>query len=286
MNVRKGEDFADQNYARVVFDTMREGLVVLDEKSLIRLGNPACERMFGHPADDLLDRHISFLIPAWDGVEDATDGTERKTEGRREDGSLFPIDLSRAEAVVDGAHHLVCIIHDLTDEELLRHNASIDPLTGVLNRRDLLAKGGAELVRAGRYGHPCTVLMLDIDHFKAINDTFGHAEGDVALQHFAAACEEILRKNDMFGRMGGEEFAIVLPETNAEGGGQLAERLRARVAEIEIAAEAGQRHMTVSIGMAEQTSADDNIEVLLSRADRALYSAKQAGRNRVIAAGD
>lgn len=286
MNVRKGEGFADQSYARVVFDTMREGLVVLDEKSLIRLGNPACESMFGYPADDLLGCHISFLIPAWNGDEDAADGTERKGEGRRADGSAFPIDMSCAEAAVDGAHHLVCVIHDLTDEELLRHNASIDPLTGVLNRRDLLAKGGAELVRAGRYGHPCTVLMLDIDHFKSINDTFGHAEGDVALQRFAAACEELLRKNDMFGRMGGEEFAIVLPETNAEGGHQLAERLRARVAEIEIAAEAGQRRMTVSIGMAEQVSADDNIEVLLSRADRALYSAKQAGRNRVVLAAE
>jgi len=277
MNVRKGEEFADESYASVVFDTMREGLVVLDEKGLIRLGNAACENMFGYPAGGLLGRHISFLIPDWGGAEDTA-------EGRREDGSVFPVDLSRAEAVVEGARHLVCVIHDLTNEELLRHNASIDPLTGVLNRRDLLAKGGAELERAGRYGHHCTVLMLDIDHFKSINDTFGHAEGDGALQRFATACEEILRKNDMFGRMGGEEFAIVLPETKAEGGHQLAERLRARVAEIEIAAESEQRHMTVSIGLAEQTSAGDNIEVLLSRADRALYSAKQAGRNRVVLA--
>jgi diguanylate cyclase (GGDEF)-like protein len=279
MNVRKGEEFADQSYARVVFDTMREGFVVLDEQSVIRLANAACESMFGYPTGDLLGRHISLLIPGWGGDDDAA-------EGRREDGSSFPIDLSRAEAMVDGADHLVCVIHDLTDEELLRHNASIDPLTGVLNRRDLLAKGGAELERAGRYGHPCTVLMLDIDHFKSINDTFGHAEGDVALQRFAAACEEILRQNDMFGRMGGEEFAIVLPETNSEGGHQLAERLRARVAEIEIAAESERRRMTVSIGLAEQSSVDENIEVLLSRADRALYNAKQAGRNRVALAAE
>jgi diguanylate cyclase (GGDEF)-like protein/PAS domain S-box-containing protein len=282
MNVPKGEDFAEQTYARVVFDTMRDGVVVVDDKSLMRLANPACEKMFGFPASDLLGRHISLVIPDWNDIETADGGNGGKTEGRRQDGSLFPVDLSRAKAAVDGAYHLVCVIHDLTQEELLRHDASIDPLTGVLNRRDLLAKSGAELERAGRYSHPCTVLMLDIDHFKTINDTFGHAEGDVPLQRFAAACEEILRKNDMFGRMGGEEFAIVLPETNAEGGHQLAERLRARVAEIEIAAETERRHMTVSIGLAEQASADDNIEVLLSRADRALYRAKQAGRNRVV----
>jgi diguanylate cyclase (GGDEF)-like protein len=126
--------------------------------------------------------------------------------------------------------------------------------------------------------------MLDLDHFKQINDRFGHAAGDEALRRFAATCREILRKNDVLGRMGGEEFAVILPETEVGGGSKLAERLRQRVAEIEIESGRGRFGFTVSIGIAERAPGEGTIENLLARADRALYEAKEAGRDRVVVA--
>ena len=295
MSVDSHGRFGDEAYIRVVFETMQDGLVVIDEGGTVRVFNPACERMFGYAADEVIGNNVRLLMP--DAESERHDGylahyartgqrgimgRQRELEGRRKDGTLFPLSLSVGEAMGEGGRNYIGVLHDLTDEVDLRRHASIDPLTGVLNRRDLLVRGGEDLARADRYGHPGTVLMMDIDHFKRINDTFGHAEGDEALRRFAAACEEVLRENDLFGRMGGEEFAIVLPETTVEGGRLLAERLRKRVAEIEISAEGKRLAMTVSIGVAAQRLGKDNIETLLSRADRALYRAKQQGRNRVV----
>ncbi|TAN61961.1 MAG: GGDEF domain-containing protein, partial [Magnetospirillum sp.] len=130
---------------------------------------------------------------------------------------------------------------------------------------------------------PLSGLMLDIDHFKRINDTFGHPVGDLAIKAMADACADAIRAIDALGRLGGEEFAIVLPDTELAAAVMVAERIRAAVSQIAIATDKEPVTFTTSIGVAQLTEADLSVEALLSRADAALYGAKNSGRNKVVA---
>jgi diguanylate cyclase (GGDEF)-like protein len=163
--------------------------------------------------------------------------------------------------------------------------ASTDEQTGLPNYRALVALLDDALARTQRYGHPCTVLFLDFDHFKRINDTWGHPVGDAALQEMAAVLRSTLRAVDSVGRWGGEEFVAVLPNLDAAAGLVAAERLRQAVANYPFAATGGQ-HQTCSVGVA--TAPDDgfNQAALLHAADAALYRAKATGRNRVCTAAE
>ncbi len=161
--------------------------------------------------------------------------------------------------------------------------ATTDVLSGIANRRHLFELGAQETRRALRYGKPLAVLMIDIDRFKLVNDLWGHASGDRVIRHIADQLRVLLRTVDSCGRIGGEEFAAILPETDAAGAALVAERLRLAIEASEAArADDGQviRH-TVSIGVAALTPADTAFEGLLQRADRALYRAKASGRNQV-----
>lgn len=181
-----------------------------------------------------------------------------------------------------------------TEEELRRSQekyrelASIDPLTGLANRRHFFTLALAELQRACRFGHHLAIIMLDLDHFKKTNDTWGHAVGDKVLQSVAARCKEVLRTVDVIARYGGEEFVLLLPETSSDGAEVLAERLREALAEPPLQIGASTIPVTASLGacayspiMGSQCSPED-LERLLTLADQALYQAKNAGRNRVI----
>lgn len=164
----------------------------------------------------------------------------------------------------------------------LNYLAQTDPLTGIANRRQLLDRGEEEISRSRRYRTPLSVLMLDIDHFKLVNDTFGHHLGDQVLIVIAVTCSKLLRNIDLIGRYGGEEFAILLPETNAAQAEIAAERLRKGILNETVTTHAGYIRVTVSIGIAELTPEDKSFMALLDRADQALYKAKQSGRNQVV----
>jgi diguanylate cyclase (GGDEF)-like protein len=166
-------------------------------------------------------------------------------------------------------------------EAQLREMATTDALTGALNRVQLMNLGQRELERARRIGQGLAVLMLDIDHFKAINDRYGHPVGDLALQHVVGTLRSRLRRIDLLGRLGGEEFAILLPAIPLEGAEHVAERLRAGVAETPLERGEDRIGMTVSIGLAFGHQTDRGFEQLIARADAALYRAKGGGRNRV-----
>lgn len=155
-----------------------------------------------------------------------------------------------------------------------------DSLTGVANRRFFIEMAEQELRRCTRYGFDVSMLYLDIDYFKAINDTFGHAAGDAALIRFAHECRDKLRKTDIFGRIGGEEFCVLLPHTSLEEALLTAERIRESVELIELEWENHIIRMTVSIGLA-RFNGNEAIGELLKRADNALYLAKSRGRNRI-----
>lgn len=158
-----------------------------------------------------------------------------------------------------------------------------DPLTGLHNRRTILDLLEEEVQRAQRYKHPLSFLMMDIDHFKKINDRWGHPTGDEVLKSFAAECRSLMRENDRMGRFGGEEFVMVLPETGKPEAMQVAERIRKIIAKMAIKSKHGTAPIpvTVSIGVTSANDGDD-IEAIIARADEAMYEAKDAGRNRVV----
>jgi diguanylate cyclase (GGDEF)-like protein len=161
--------------------------------------------------------------------------------------------------------------------------ATLDGLTGTYNRRHFMGLAHLAFESARRFGQSLTALMLDVDHFKSVNDRFGHHVGDQVLRAVADRCRQALRSIDVLGRYGGEEFAILLPGTNRHNAAMvLAERIRQRIAEEPVLTDSGPVTVTVSVGVAamDDTTADPG--ELLKRADAALYEAKQAGRNRVV----
>ena len=159
-----------------------------------------------------------------------------------------------------------------------------DPLTGVLNRRAFFDIAQQEINRSCRYEHEVSIILLDIDYFKNINDTFGHLIGDQVLQTVADLCVDNLRNVDRFGRYGGEEFVILLPEVGLDGAAVAAERLRKQIENTEVQTQAGPVRFTISLGVAEFNQKCETLEEMLSRTDDALYRAKRSGRNRVVKA--
>jgi len=176
---------------------------------------------------------------------------------------------------------------DVTDlmqnAAMLETLATTDPLTGLFNRRHFLASLEAEWSRFQRYYRSLSVLMIDVDHFKAVNDRYGHGVGDEAIKAVVAACLEGKRKSDVVGRIGGEEFAVFLPETSLSRARFVAERIRKCVMALQLTTERVSFGLTVSIGIAEATVSMSGIEALMSAADHALYQAKHEGRNRCVA---
>jgi diguanylate cyclase (GGDEF)-like protein len=179
------------------------------------------------------------------------------------------------------------IIEDITTRKTLEKEleklATTDPLTGAHNRRSFLNLFELELERATRYQHDFALLMMDIDHFKKINDTYGHDNGDKVLKILVAESYGVLRGSDIFGRWGGEEFIILFPETNLQQASAAAERLRKTLSKSELMTDKGERiSFTVSIGFTIIKGGKTNINSIIKRADDALYLAKEQGRNRVV----
>jgi diguanylate cyclase (GGDEF)-like protein len=168
-------------------------------------------------------------------------------------------------------------------EIVLKRLATTDPLTGALNRRHFMELMSREQRRAERYNAVFSMLMVDIDHFKRVNDTYGHQTGDQAIQAMADACQKALRPTDLLARYGGEEFIITLVHTDQAGAAKVAERLRESVSEIELPTEQGVLKFTISVGVSTFFKRS-LLEEIIGRADQALYQAKTSGRNRVCLA--
>jgi diguanylate cyclase (GGDEF)-like protein len=168
-----------------------------------------------------------------------------------------------------------------TNKEL--HQLSItDGLTGLLNRKHILELLDREISRSRRYGHPVSVLMLDIDHFKNVNDTYGHQTGDAVMRRLADCLCETVRENDLVGRYGGEEFLILLPDSNARNSAQTAQRIRKMVQDLEIETSNENVSVTVSIGVSSYPQYGQDANAVICAADAALYQAKSSGRNQVV----
>jgi len=211
------------------------------------------------------------------------DGFEARV--RLADGELRDVLIAASPIVVDGEEQVMAGVVDITSrkamEAYLERLASTDALTGLANRYRFFAVAEQELKRAARYGRPLAVAMADLDHFKRINDTCGHEAGDYVLTAFSVLCRQILRPSDLIARFGGEEFALLLPETGLSGAVALAERLRAATETLPMPDGRLAGGISISIGVTVVHPGETSVDTALSRADRALYAAKQGGRNRV-----
>ncbi|MCF8178915.1 MAG: GGDEF domain-containing protein [Sulfuritalea sp.] len=174
----------------------------------------------------------------------------------------------------------VALGNELKANQALSRSAITDELTGIINRRGVLNDLEIEIARCQRYGRPLTVLMIDIDHFKDINDSHGHASGDDALRSIVQSMTTVLREADVIGRFGGEEFLVLLPDLGGDGAIAAAQRLRERVETSELMLAERREKVTISIGVSFYKS-NDTSSTLVARADKALYRAKANGRNRV-----
>jgi diguanylate cyclase (GGDEF)-like protein len=184
--------------------------------------------------------------------------------------------------IIMSSFGFLLMTRERTDQENERL-ATLDSLTEIFNRRTFLDLAEKEIARSRRNGFPLALLMLDFDHFKGINDTYGHLTGDAILKSFTALTLTCLRRNDLFGRYGGEEFAILLPETDGRGALLFAERLRSRIAGASLAVGETCVTWTVSIGVTSLSCAGTtDLDAVLRIADEALYAAKNGGRDRIV----
>ncbi len=275
---------------RTLFETAPVPLILtsLAERKVI-LANRRATDLFAVPTHGVVGRQTpDFYYDPQDRVRLMqvleTKGVYNNEEVRLRaaDGRLFWALMSGRVMEYEGQKAVLTGVLDVTHqkelETALRELAATDPLTGIANRRAFMTSAEKELARSNRSGQPVSILYLDLDHFKNVNDRYGHAVGDEVLVRSAAAVREELRAIDVFARIGGEEFAILLPDTPARGALALAERIRARIEALEWLE--GRLEITTSVGVAQRTSGE-TLDQLLPRADRALYRAKQGGRNRV-----
>lgn len=281
-HAHQAEDNAER-FERLMRIT-QAGVVVLERGRIVD-ANPMLEALFARPRERLLGADLHILFSPTERARIAellgrADGQPHDLDALRE-GNPFAAEISIARLREDGRQ--VAEIRDVSRrkalEQQLLHLATTDPLTQALNRRAFEERALQALQRSQRQNLPLCLALLDLDHFKRVNDHHGHATGDAVLREFSALCREQARATDLFARFGGEEFVLLLPDSHLDAAAQGLERLRVNLAENDLQ---GLR-IRVSIGLAEWLPGE-TLEQLLQRADTALYSAKAAGRDCLMRA--
>lgn len=291
----------DRALVEAVLEASPSGVLIVDENDVIIANNlrlfevfdidPA--ELFGDGSHDLSDRPDNpMLSAALDRVQNPDSFLARVQElyANHELDDHCEIDLKDGRTLERHSTALwdrdrnylgrVWFFRDITErkqlERMLRESSHRDPLTGIANRRQFFERADEEMARARRYGRELGFIMLDIDHFKRVNDAWGHAAGDRVLVDLCSSADPILREEDVFARVGGEEFAVLLPDTDLDGAYTLAERIREKVMDHG----SGEISYTISAGVAKLMPDDVSAKRPLQRADAALYEAKRDGRNR------
>ena len=288
---------------KIITSVLGEGVCLVDHDGILTYINPEAEKLLGHRGEDLFGDSLISCFQTAIGDSD-NDGVLHKLAAAIERGT----DFNTQQLVIAGQENemlsvalecrpvwqndvytgAVIAFHNISAQkryeerleqmnQLLEKQATTDSLTGLYNRMKLDQILISEMKRAGRYQTSMSVVILDIDHFKAVNDNFGHPAGDEVLKAFAVLLQNGLRASDYVGRWGGEEFLIILPQLDAGNACQVAEKLRSMIAAYDFPVA---RQITSSFGVAE-ISADDTPASITTRADHALYRAKERGRNLV-----
>jgi diguanylate cyclase (GGDEF)-like protein/PAS domain S-box-containing protein len=282
-------------------------LINLDARGCVTEWNESIGRLTGH-GKEVVGRSLAVFYPAdaitpervLDRLHEADqngwsldDGWRQRADGTRFWGSAMIApqgmlaDSNRLAAALSSADEngYCLIVRDMSAHrdagQEARDAAVCDHLTGIGNRRAFFNAADTEMRRWRRMPRPLSLLVIDADYFKKINDTYGHPVGDAVLRHIAGLMGETFRQIDVVARIGGEEFAVLLPSTNLASAQRVAERLRVALEEHPTPTDVGPVRCTVSIGVATMDEAIDSVEALLKRGDEALYAAKRSGRNRV-----
>lgn len=285
---------------RATFNHAGVGICMLNRhEEFIRVNPRLCD-FLGYSEVELLGRALPKIASTEDAksvkallksVREGEESLGKEMRFTRKDGSLVwaNMTVSRLEDEESGSPAAIAVIEDINhSKELelrLRKMATTDMLTGAHNRLKFMERASEEMERFRRYGTPVVYMMLDIDHFKKVNDTYGHQAGDEVLKALTRVCQNAIRANDTFGRYGGEEFAFCLAETTRERATEVAERIREKLAATPVETPDGTIEFTVSIGVT-QVREGDSLESALDRADERLYKAKRDGRNRVCSDSD
>jgi diguanylate cyclase (GGDEF)-like protein/PAS domain S-box-containing protein len=288
------------HWNELLLSSAGEGIYGVDAQGLCTFMNPSALAMLGLEPEEALGANLHSLFhyhhrdgtpyPEADCPTFLTlrDGIQRRVEDSfiRKNGETFPVQMTVTPMLEDGqVRGAEVVFEDISrrkamEAELLRL-ATTDPLTGAANRRRFLEQMEMELARVKRHGKSAALLMVDIDHFKEVNDAFGHSVGDSVIQHLAELARKRLRRSDLFARLGGEEFGILLPETEGADAHEFADLFRRQVIEAPAQSAKGAISITISIGVSEFDPSDASPDMVLARADNALYRAKEGGRNRV-----
>jgi diguanylate cyclase (GGDEF)-like protein/PAS domain S-box-containing protein len=292
-----------------IVNTAVDAIITIDDRGIIRSINPATERIFGYESDELVGANVSVLMTEEDQTQHdgyirrylSTGlshilGSGRETVALRKDGTVIPIDISVSEAKVGQDRMFVGLIRDITERKRVEAElqaakaaaeeaATHDPLTGLWNHNRIIEILMEELSRSDRQGSPVSLAMVDLDHFKQVNDTYGHVVGDEVLREVAARLQRAIRVYDAVGRFGGEEFMVVLPGTEGVAAEQAAERIREEISQQPVITSAGALQITASLGLVTRVGEIvHDATALLVAADSALYDAKEAGRDRITIA--
>lgn len=278
-----------------------DALIVIDSDGMVILWNPAAEKMFGYSEAEAIGKNMHKLITTQEDIERATEGLEQfaktgdgpvmksilEMNATKKNGQIFPVERSVAPFYFQGKWYAVGSVRDITArkefESRLTEFATIDSLTGLFNRRYFMEQAQKQLMLAIRHERQFSVMMFDLDHFKKINDSYGHDAGDKVLQATAKIAGDVLRSTDLIGRIGGEEFAVAMPETDQEMAQITAERLRIKLMEASIRVNDKHIGFTASIGISQLNSQKMDLDQMMKKADESLYKAKESGRNRVVA---
>lgn len=297
-----------------IFESTPDALLVVDQAGRITLANAQAESLFGYSRSELIGQPVEMLVPPRFAARHVDHrarfmkeahsrpmGAAASLFAQRKDGDELPVDVMLSPMIVEGCPLTLCVVRDITErkaaEDKLRRQtkelqklhakleelANRDSLTGLLNRRAFYEHAGQMLRTAHRRRENTALLMLDLDHFKRVNDRYGHGEGDHVLKKVAAALLATARENDIVARVGGEEFVVAMLGASEAESIAAAERLRAAIA----AMKGLKSPITASIGatsLPPQVSKRDTSKILaelLNQADQALYAAKNSGRNQV-----
>ncbi|MET0102570.1 MAG: sensor domain-containing diguanylate cyclase [Sedimenticola sp.] len=289
---------SEQRFRNLV-ESCNDWIWEVDMDGVYRYASPQVEQILGYRPDEVVGHTPFELMPQEEGGKFASAFEQWKHSAMpinalvntnlHKDGTQVFLETSGVP-FFDSDGQVVGyrgIDRDISErkrmEDKLRHMATHDTLTKLFNRQAFLHSIEAEVYRAERYHNPLTLMLLDIDHFKNVNDSFGHGVGDEVLSRFASILDRSMRKTDFVARYGGEEFTAILPETSVKEATEMAERLRRQLFESPFHVNDSEEiHLSASIGIATFPRHADNWEALIEAADAAMYAAKRAGRNRIM----